>query len=173
MLPRVCTFFYFVVVALAPTPWRRLQFITVEDVGGVRPWHLTPKVLSVLRALTGTMKAHYVERYICTHTFGGVILLQSVARIQPEPSRDTLFVSLLFVQARPVVALSVGRSQGGRARESNNQPSWVFHSSTVCFAPCRFALLCRSRLDCRVLFLYPARSLPVRITPSRFPFDST
>ncbi|CAN0053548.1 unnamed protein product, partial [Hapterophycus canaliculatus] len=38
------------------------QFITVEDVGGVRPWHATPKVLSVLRALTGTMKAHYVER---------------------------------------------------------------------------------------------------------------
>eukprot|EP00752_Nemacystus_decipiens_P012309 g10914.t1 len=38
------------------------KFITVEDVGGVRPWHLTPKVLSVLRALTGTMKAHYVER---------------------------------------------------------------------------------------------------------------
>ncbi|CAM9955955.1 unnamed protein product [Ectocarpus sp. 12 AP-2014] len=38
------------------------QFITVEDVAGVRPWHLTPKVLSVLRALTGTMKAHYVER---------------------------------------------------------------------------------------------------------------
>ncbi|CAM9334492.1 unnamed protein product [Scytosiphon promiscuus] len=38
------------------------QFITVEDVSGVRPWHVTPKVLSVLRALTGTMKAHYVER---------------------------------------------------------------------------------------------------------------
>ncbi|CAM9952997.1 unnamed protein product [Ectocarpus sp. 6 AP-2014] len=38
------------------------QFITVEDVAGVWPWHLTPKVLSVLRALTGTMKAHYVER---------------------------------------------------------------------------------------------------------------
>lgn len=39
-----------------------VQFITVEDVGGVKPWHLTPKVLSVLRALTGTMKEHYVER---------------------------------------------------------------------------------------------------------------
>lgn len=39
-----------------------LQFITVEDVAGVRLWHLTPKVLTVLRALTGTMKTHYVER---------------------------------------------------------------------------------------------------------------
>eukprot|EP00903_Cladosiphon_okamuranus_P006249 g6133.t1 len=38
------------------------KFITVEDVAGVRPWHLTPKILSVLRTLTGTMKAHYVER---------------------------------------------------------------------------------------------------------------
>ncbi|CAM9838540.1 unnamed protein product [Ectocarpus fasciculatus] len=43
------------------------QFITVEDVAGVRPWHLTPKILSVLRALTGTMKAHYVER--CYKTY--------------------------------------------------------------------------------------------------------
>lgn len=40
------------------------KFITVEDVGGVKLWHLTPKVLSVLRALTGTMKAHYVERCV-------------------------------------------------------------------------------------------------------------
>ncbi len=39
------------------------QFITVEDVAGVRPWHLTPKVLTVVRSLTGTMKAHYVERW--------------------------------------------------------------------------------------------------------------
>ncbi|CAM9402235.1 unnamed protein product [Pylaiella littoralis] len=43
------------------------KFITVEDVGGVMPWHLTPRVLSVLRALTGTMKAHYVER--CHKTY--------------------------------------------------------------------------------------------------------
>jgi len=39
------------------------QFITVEDVSGVRLWHLTPRVLTVLRALTGTMKGHYVERW--------------------------------------------------------------------------------------------------------------
>lgn len=38
------------------------QFITVEDVAGVRIWHLTPKVLSTVRLLTGTMKEHYVER---------------------------------------------------------------------------------------------------------------
>lgn len=45
-----------------PCSTKKSQFITVEDVAGVRPWHLTPKVISVLRALTGTMKAHYVER---------------------------------------------------------------------------------------------------------------
>ena len=41
------------------------QFITVEDVSGVQLKHLaSSRLWKVMKALTGTMKEHYVERQV-------------------------------------------------------------------------------------------------------------
>ncbi|CAN0223327.1 unnamed protein product, partial [Discosporangium mesarthrocarpum] len=64
------------------------QFITVEDVSGVRPWHLTPTILGVVRSLTGTMKAHYVERCYKSYIINAPVVFMALWRVI-SPLLDT------------------------------------------------------------------------------------
>ncbi|CAN0212618.1 unnamed protein product [Ascophyllum nodosum] len=72
------------------------KFITVEDVSGVQLRHLTSRFLKVIKALTGTMKEHYVERchktYIINAPKGSATMWRLVAPMLGSRTRKKVTI---------------------------------------------------------------------------------
>ncbi|CAM9392802.1 unnamed protein product [Phaeothamnion confervicola] len=57
------------------------QLVTVEDVAGVRLWHLTPIILRFTRAAAAMMAGHYVERCYRSYIINAPLAFRAVWRV--------------------------------------------------------------------------------------------